>query len=248
MKKLKKYQRVERFLTKLYQSEDFSISDFETLKYKHLAEETELEGIGDRTISNCISDFQKKHGINSKKNIRTKKMIIEDYLNRRIEEDLSIESLLELNYKDLINVNELKEVGKTTLISTLSQYKKNKKQSFEEGIIGFLEKEKTEIESTNEEPQKADDPQTHSMPRARSIFDNNDVILLKEMIRKFEQNRSIFQDNSEFELFELKNALSHVGINPGKIVRLYEKTVSRKMLPSSIIAEHVKKSAYSTAY
>ncbi len=62
MKKLKKYQRVEIFLNELTQREDFSLNDLETLKFKQIAGEEKLEGIGDRTISNCIAAFQKKHG------------------------------------------------------------------------------------------------------------------------------------------------------------------------------------------
>ncbi len=58
MKKLKKYEKVERFLFSLMLSEDFNINRFMKLKSRDIADLPELKGIGERTIRNCLNSFK----------------------------------------------------------------------------------------------------------------------------------------------------------------------------------------------
>ena len=101
MKKLKKCQRVENYLTKLFMGSGFNLEELERLKHTALLGIEELEGIGDRTISNVLNRFKIKKGLEPRQNEKSKKEVVEEYLaNRMTNGNMSLPMLLELKYKD----------------------------------------------------------------------------------------------------------------------------------------------------
>ena len=150
MKKLKKYQRVELFLENLLEQDDFTLDDLAHLRAKHIAPDETLVNIGERTISNCIDAFRKKHGIvlNSKR--MPKKEILEALLDKKIKSgNLAVEELLDLQYEDLKSIEELEDVGKTMLMLSLNMMKaKYKNIKFEKDMLQFLRKETIQSSDT----------------------------------------------------------------------------------------------------
>jgi len=223
MEKLKKYQKVENYLNKLLLREDFSMETLSDLKYKDMLEVDELAGIGDRTISNVLTDFKLKKGLQLKTNKFTKKQKVEQYLSDKMKTgELTVKELLKMRYQDLKDIPELTDVGKTTLTCTLSAFKKSHDpKTFEKGVLDFLEKEQVQ-----EQPV--------FQTTANKLFVDDDIHCIKKMIREYKDNNCTEIDKQVFELSELKHALNHVGINPQKIVRLYWEYMSNDYINQQI--------------
>ncbi|MCG8336678.1 MAG: hypothetical protein MJE63_19395 [Proteobacteria bacterium] len=238
MAKLKKYQQVELYLSKLLQRGDFGLKELEALNYRDICDAEELEGIGDRTVSNVLTAYKIKKGIQLPEKRTTKKQMVEDYLTRLLDSGrISQRELHQLSYNDLKDVQELAEVGKTTITCTLAEFKQNNdKDSFEMGVLDFLAQEKSGEKEENEAVEM-----TTSMVAQNSIhndvtLDNDNIRLIKKMINEFKQLKSNDEERKLFELRELKHALHFVGINPSKIVRLYWEDISKDFMHRKILS------------
>ncbi len=242
MGKLKKYQQVELYLGKLLQRDDFGLRELEALNYKDICEAEELSGIGDRTISNVLIAYKMKKGIKLPEKKTTKKQMVEDYLNRLLNNGrISQKDLHQLSYHDLKDVQELIEVGKTTITCTLTAFKKNNdKDSFEMGVLDFLAKEKSNREECKAEKQEVAETATPVVSpngvHNDVTLDNDNIRLIKKMINEFKQIKNNDEEKKLFELRELKHALHFVGINPSKIVRLYWEDVSKDFMHRKILS------------
>jgi hypothetical protein len=152
---LKKCEQVEIFLRNLLQQDGFGLKELEALNYKKIVNARELEGIGERTISNVLLAFKEKQGIEIPEKRATKKRQVEDYLTDLLESGkISRRNLLRLRYNDLRDTEELANVGKTTIACTLVQFKrKNETKSFELGVLDFLAQEKS---SSSQEPAEVE--------------------------------------------------------------------------------------------
>jgi hypothetical protein len=249
MAKIKKYQQVEMYLNKLLQRVDFTIQDLETLNYRDITDAMELEGIGDRTISNVLTAYKIKKGIKLPDKKITKRQIVEDYLTQLLDNGtLSQSELQQLCYADLKDIEDLADVGKTTITCTLAEFKKNNdKDSFEMGVLDFLAQEKSDTEV--EEETYIPDEQIAPMVASTSLnsnelpLDDENVQLIKKMINEFKQLKHNDEEKKVYELRELKHALHFVGINPSKIVRLYWEDISKDFMHRKILSG---KSQYSS--
>lgn len=225
MAKIKKYQKVEAFLNKLLGRDDFGIKELEALKYKDINQAEELEGIGDRTISNILNDFKVKKGIAPPEEKTTKSKKVETYLIKKIESgELTISELMGMRYADLKGVEELEGVGKTTITCALSTVKKQyDSTSFESGVLDFLAKEKT---TTIPKPSPARSNQvafqsgfsgslTRNIQVHQAPFKAEEIGCIKEMIAQFNKEPG-------YELMELKNALQYAGINYQQLLQRYK--------------------------
>lgn len=240
MTKLKKCQRVEMYLNRLMQQESFHLSDLETLKHKDICDVRELEGIGERTISNVLNDFKEQKGIQRPKDQVTKKQKVEIYLTDLLESgEKTLNELLQLGYNDIKDVEELEAVGKTTITCALAEFKQNNdSQTFEKGVLDFLAAEKSD---TNESFQHYNGVAAMSANARKSSdhslnLDGSNVKLIKRMISEFSHLKEADEERKRYELRELKHALHFVGIDPSKIVRLYWEDVSKDFMNRKILA------------
>ena len=226
MVKLKKYQRVEIYLNKLLRRDDFGFKELEGLKYKDVNGAKELEGIGDRTISNILYDFKMRRGIIPPEEKTTKGKKVENYLISKIESgELLIKDLLNMKYSDLKSIKELADVGKTTATCTLSLIKQQyDTKSFENSVLDFLALEKSspvKKQSPPAKPKRASAQPNMSQVMAQvsqnSVvhFEPDEIGCIREMIAQYSQGTS-------FELLELKKALQFAGINYHQLIKRYK--------------------------
>jgi hypothetical protein len=247
MEKLKKSERVENYLEKLLEQEDFGLTQLESTKYKDFIDVNELKGIGDRTISNALNHFKAAKGIRPDKRKVTKKQLVEDYLTElRKSGQISHSELQSLRYENIKDEKELSGVGKTTLTCALAEFKKkHNKNNFEKGILDFLANEKV---TTDDHPGIANSI-TISAPTAELIC-THDFLLnienikwIKKMIQDFEKRATVDEEKQVFELRELKHALHFVGINPKKIIRKYWEDVSKDFMNQKILSGNTVKAS-----
>lgn len=135
---------------------------------------------------------------------QTKKQQVENYLNELMESDnFTIDDLLELSVEDLRSVAKLKEIGKITISTVLSEYKKKYEEDFFKDLDeGFLA-ENPEAITTEITENKANNPLTEEEIQALKL-------LIKEKVEK---------QNSE--LIELKLALKNAGIDYMMLLKDY---------------------------
>ncbi len=131
MKKTTKKDRVEQYLEELMKSDGFTVESLMNLTVYDLFGNAELEGIGKTTLSGALNSFKKKHGLKKagKGGIimhkNTKKERVERYLaNLMKSDDFSVHDLMNLTVYDLFGNAELEGIGKTTLSSGISAFKK----------------------------------------------------------------------------------------------------------------------------
>ncbi len=131
MKKMTKKDRVEGYLESQMNSEGFTVENLMSMTVYDLFGNTELKGIGKTTLSGALNSFKKKHGLKKagKGGIimhkNTKKERVERYLaNLMKTDDFSVDDLMNLTVYDLFGNAELEGIGKTTLSSGISAFKK----------------------------------------------------------------------------------------------------------------------------
>lgn len=251
MKKLKKYQRVENYLHKLMLRHDFDLEDLEALHYRDICEVEELEGIGDRTISNILTDFKEKNGLEPQKVQMTKKQRVEEYLSDKLESgEMTVHDLLRLSYNDLKKIKELADVGKTTLTCTLSSFKHSyTNESFENGVLDFLSKDSGTVQpsrSVNRPALVAAKKSQVAVNNSRSVgLASDEIICVKKMIKEYRLGHELNREKSNQELEELIHALQHVGINYKKIIRMYWEDMSKGYGDHHILSQNIPQASNS---
>ncbi|MBU2514022.1 hypothetical protein KJ966_22025 [bacterium] len=131
MKKMTKKDRVENYIESLMKAEGYTVEKLMNMTVYDLFGNTELKGIGKTTLSGALNSFKKKHGLKKagKGGIimhkNTKKERVERYLaNLMKTDDFSVDDLMNLTVYDLFGNAELEGIGKTTLSSGISAFKK----------------------------------------------------------------------------------------------------------------------------
>ncbi len=134
----------------------------------------------------------------------SKREQVENYLNDLMESNsFSIDNLFELTIEDLIKVSQLEGIGKITMSTVLSSYKRKYEEDFFKDLDGDL---MSEMGETIELDQ--------AKPSAELLFSKEEVQILKNMI----QERADIQNA---ELIELKLALKNSGIDYQMLLRDY---------------------------
>ncbi|MCP4753700.1 MAG: hypothetical protein GY866_22680 [Proteobacteria bacterium] len=240
MKKMKKHERVEKYLKDLVDIHGYSIQKLRSLKYKDLVGAPELEGIGERTISNSVKSFKQTLGSKSVKEKATKKSKVDAYLDRMLETgSMALEELATLKLQDLMNVEELKDIGKTTIACSLNSFKKkHESKNFEDSILNFIEIGNT-VPNLDQKPLQTAKNQKPNLanPPVINGLNNFDMKLLREMINDFKRTEQRVLENKTHELRELKLALHFMGIDAKTIIEHYRSNILDNANPS-VNTEH----------
>lgn len=131
MKKITKKDRVENYLEDLMKTDGFDTEDLMNMTVYDLFGNAELEGIGKTTLSGALNAFKQKYGLKKPgkgglvpvKN--TKKERVERYLTKLMKSpEFGVDDLMNLTVYDLFGNAELEGIGKTTLSSGISAFKK----------------------------------------------------------------------------------------------------------------------------
>ncbi|MCG8337338.1 MAG: hypothetical protein MJE63_22785 [Proteobacteria bacterium] len=257
MKKMTKKDRVENYLDGLMKSEEFSVENLMNMTVYDLFGNTELDGIGKTTLSGALNSFKKRYGLKKAgkggviMHKNTKKERVERYLaNLMKTDDFTVDDLMNLTVYDLFGNAELEGIGKTTLSSGISAFKKKylkiqyDEKAAEAGNF-YGASESSEISDDEEQP--IDDLETFEnvvistleregemengsgSSENKGLTDNlnaNEIDTLKSMIKHFKDGQIDDETNSaSMELSELKRALKHFGIEYKTIISQYRKNV-----------------------
>lgn len=257
MKKMTKKDRVENYLEELMKSGDFSVEKLMSMTVYDLFGSAELEGIGKTTLSGALNSFKKKYGLKKagKSGVvmhkNTKKERVERYLaNLMKTEGFTVEDLMNLTVYDLFGNAELEGIGKTTLSSGISAFKKKYlKIQYDEKAAeadNMLEGNQGST-GTEEDDQAIEDLETFENAIISTLekeggmenegdaenkkvnledLDKNEIGILKNMIKHFKEGElNNDTTRASVELTELKRALKHFGIEYKVILSQYRKTV-----------------------
>lgn len=224
MAKLKKYQRVTNYLSEKWESGELSAEKLAKLHYKELIDVPDFKDIGGRTISNILKDFKKSRGVLPVTLNISKKKMVRDYLDSLMNSgELTPDTVSDLSYHDLVNQKELEGIGKTTISSVLSEYKKRYENSVvDEGILSFIGKQSESVE--NARPGK----RAHA---THTQFNQQEIDILKQMIAAYNQQPEAKSSATNIELKELKSALDFVGINSQTLLKRYWKLKQSMVIP-----------------
>jgi len=203
MKKITKKDRVENYLEDLMKTEGFTTENLMNMTVYDLFGNAELEGTGKTTLSGALNSFKQKYGLKKPgkgglvpvKN--TKKERVERYLTKLMKSpEFGVDDLMNLTVYDLFGNSELEGIGKTTLSSGISAFKKkflkiqysndsideslkNKPKSSEKDEIfddetdGALDSGSENTLAHNEEPS-SDIPENDTLPREDSEDDEDE--------------------------------------------------------------------------
>ena len=166
MKKMTKKERVEQYLDNMISRADFEVENLLNTTVYDLIDDTELEGIGKTTLSSALNEFKKRFG--QKKSGKggsfpvknTKKERVERYLSNLMKQPVfTVEDLMNLTVYDLFGNAELEGIGKTTLSSGISAFKKKylKIQYDEEASIAENSQNEADTEDVVLEVEEEED-------------------------------------------------------------------------------------------
>ncbi len=238
MAKIKKFERVEIYLNELKDQGKISRKDLMKLHFKDLLDLPELEGIGDRTISNALKAFKKELGVLPNQNVVSKRQQVRNYMDELMSSGrLSSDELMELRYQDLMGRSALKGIGKTTISCTLSIFKKNyEKNVFENNIMSFLDQNKTSDEKRTE-TTIIETAKVH--PVDEDIrFSIKEMSVLRRMMNQYEENLFYLSEKKDLELQELKLALHYSGIDSKRILEMYWHSREDVVIPIANLIQH----------
>lgn len=252
MKKMTKKDKVENYLEDLLNTDGFTAEDLMNMTVYDLFGNAELEGIGKTTLSGVLNSFKKKYGLKKQgkdgliplKN--TKKERVERYLTKLMKSsDFDVEDLMNLTVYDLFGNSELEGIGKTTLSSGISAFKKkylkiqyaneNEDLYTEEGAEESFEDDETSFEDAfisaiSKENQVDDNVKSVLSTNGNKLaigqsgaLNENDIHTLKHMIDSFKKGQMSVLPSDNQELAELKSALQHFGIDYKMILDHYRK-------------------------
>jgi len=236
MAKIKKYQKVKSYLRQLKEQEQMSPHDMMKLHFKDLLDLPDLEGIGDRTISNVLKSFKKELGVLPREEPISKRQKVRNYLDEQLQSgNMDSEELMELRYQDLMKRDALKGIGKTTISCALSAYKKSfEKKMFESNILSFLGQE---TDSEVEPAAQRSEP-TKKRGVAETNLSSNDILLLRKMVNQYQKNQMYHSEKRNLELRELKLALNFSGIDCQRILELYWKSRKDVVFPMANLIQN----------
>ncbi|MBT4089115.1 MAG: hypothetical protein HOE30_11540 [Deltaproteobacteria bacterium] len=189
MKKITKKDKVESYLEDLMKTEGFTTENLMNTTVYDLFGNAELEGIGKTTLSGALNLFKKKYGLKKPgkgglvpvKN--TKKERVERYLTNLMKSpEFGVDDLMDLTVYDLFGNSELEGIGKTTLSSGISTFKKK--------YLKIQYSNESTGEETNSNSMETDDSHVITEESTVSTIDQIDEEVDEE---------SEFQDDDEEE-------------------------------------------------
>ncbi len=254
MKKMTKKDRVEKYLENIMKADDFKVKNLMNMTVYDLFGNTELDGIGKTTLSGALNTFKKKHGIKKAgkggviMHKNTKKERVERYLATLMKsEDFSVDDLMNLTVYDLFGNAELEGIGKTTLSSGISAFKKKYlKIQYDDKAVeveNYENKESNPVEEEDDQPiddlesfenvvistlEKEGENEDGSKPKEQvqvaDSLNKSEISALKIMIKRFKDGKVDTETTTaSLELVELKRALKHFGIEYQTILTQYRK-------------------------
>lgn len=118
----KKTNKVMQYLEELFEKDE---SRLKKIKPKEIAKLKRFKDISERTIRNALVDFKTSRGLieSREKGFFYKKSILERYLLKLLEET-SPEEILSMKGTELLEVPELAGIGRTTIITGFTRFKK----------------------------------------------------------------------------------------------------------------------------
>jgi hypothetical protein len=223
MAKIRKFKRVLDYLERRWKKKELTRHQLMLMHHNDLVGLPEMEGIGDRTISNVLKAFKEQHGALVKVEPTSKKKQVRDYIEQLLDRKiLTEEAILDINYLYFINQRELAGIGKSTINSVLSEFRQRFEKSLvEDSILNYIEKENGETKQPEAPTSKCPHLREQGSGNCISDLDNIDVAALKRMIQQFNENPDVFSAIPAFELKELKTALRHFGIDVQLILQRY---------------------------
>lgn len=230
MRKLKKYQKIEILLNHLVHSGQLNMEELKKLHLKDLVNYRELEGIGERTIRNILNEYKIKKGLVSAVKGRNKRQCVFDYLENQMQKRrLSVDRLMKIGYRHVKDAPELAEVGKTTIVCALRDFKQQyNNEHFEESIISFITKEKEKQQPEVDETEEIIEIDTAETPKStEESINKDDIVWIKKMVKDYRNQRRKPSEFLDSELSELKDALSHFGIDANRMVSAYKEEVTK---------------------
>ena len=119
-KKLKKYQRINRYLEKIRARDEELVFN---LKWQQLVNVPQLKGIGNRSLYDILKEFKTKYGLLPKQEPTIpKKDIVWNYL-LGLYNDLG-DQFYAVRGSELQGITKLAGIGKTTICTCLQRFKK----------------------------------------------------------------------------------------------------------------------------
>ena len=204
MEKFTKHKRVEKYLDDLMRRNNFSVDALASLQSRQIVAAKQLTGIGDRTITDTLKVYKSKHGVFPVHYKQQKKIeIVKSYFKKQsCSGELTSEMIMNLEYFDLKDIPVLAGISKTTVLRVLNTLKnKYRKQRFEDCLTQFINKDKA-LKNTKSINEKA----------TETCFTDEDIRLIKRMIKSFLQKRIIITEKKLLELKELKHTLCGFGV------------------------------------
>jgi len=233
MKKLKKWERVQVFLNSLISEKGYSKEDLANLCHKDILDSPDLEGIGERTISNCVNAFKEENGVQRQKRRANKKSAVKQFLLEIFKErNFSNEEIVNLKYSDVKDDDKLKDMSKTTVSNALSGVKKSyENDSFENSILDYLESSHdknsvSEVKNvTSEQRSSISLNQKSEKLNGVAVFNSEEINVIREMIDQFDKHFLKTHMIKRHELDEIKEALDFFGININRLLLTYKKDI-----------------------
>ena len=256
MKKMTKKDRVEKYLEDLLNSSDFTTEKLMSMTVYDLFGSSELEGIGKTTLSGALNAFKKKHGIKKAgkggviMHKNTKKERVERYLaNLMKSDDFTVDDLMNLTVYDLFGNAELEGIGKTTLSSGISAFKKKylkiqyderaaeidnydhnesspEDEDDDQEIEDLESFENVVISTLEKEGGNDDSSEPDEQEPMADTLNKREISILKSMIKSFKDGKASPETTTaSMELVELKRALKYFGIEYKTILNQYRKNV-----------------------
>ncbi len=250
-----KKDRVEKYLEDVMKSDDFTVENLMNMTVYDLFGNAELEGIGKTTLSGALNAFKKKHGLKKAgkggvvMHKNTKKERVERYLADLMKsDDFTVDDLMNLTVYDLFGNAELEGIGKTTLSSGISAFKKKylriqyDEKAAEMGSFSneesLPEEEEDEsfddleafenvvISTLEKEGENENGSESIEQEPVTDSLNKNEINILKSMIKQYKEGKMDTESTTaSMELVELKRALKHFGIEYQTILSQYRKNV-----------------------
>ncbi|MBU2645461.1 hypothetical protein KKI24_12210 [bacterium] len=211
MKKITKKDRVENYLENLMKTDGFTTENLMNMTVYDLFGNAELEGIGKTTLSGALNSFKQKYGLKKPgkgglipvKN--TKKERVERYLAKLMKSpEFGVDDLMNLTVYDLFGNLELEGIGKTTLSSGISAFKKkylkiqySNENVAEEAALKALKGEDHDDFGTGEESESTAGPVTESDDDDLAEDENLELSTKAEDVLESEEEADEEEDDEE---------------------------------------------------
>lgn len=241
MKKITKKDRVENYLEDLMKTEGFTSENLMNMTVYDLFGNAELEGIGKTTLSGALNSFKQKYGLKKPgkggmvpaKN--TKKERVERYLTKLMKSpEFGVDDLMNLTVYDLFGNSELEGIGKTTLSSGISAFKKKYlKIQYSDEALEEDQKKKTAADEDSEDLLEEESETLTDIDDDLDEDDNEDDEESLDLLEKDETEGEGSDDDDEEEDESFEDVFINVIVKEDQKEKERSKDTSHKKDPPS---------------